>query len=329
MGIPVTAIVVVLMLLAYLGFPQFPVNDHTNTTNFDLKQWFIPIFHHASKAQFAYQIASFLWKGRLLKRSIGSGRFASIILIPIAVQGYSSICHGQLWMILFGMDGFLLPAYQNHKALIIAAIFTDELASVYFLYPAIPLSGPICGTLAGLLCSYAPQLLVSFWDMIYSCEERPILMIVMEESSDIRQLVWECQSCNFKNGVFLNDCESCGRSREAFAYDNSVMVASESSLMIRTSNPEFDRAGLVWSCMSCKSENGVFLHVCESCRTPREYFARDDSVMVISQSSLTSGTHNLEFDRADLVWNCMSCTFGNGAFVHACERCGTTRLVSD
>ncbi|GLJ09964.1 hypothetical protein SUGI_0119240 [Cryptomeria japonica] len=75
-GIPVTVSLVAIMVLLHL-FPQFVVDSCTETKDFDPKQWFLSIFHYASKEQFAYQFFSLLCKGTLLERSVGSKRCCS------------------------------------------------------------------------------------------------------------------------------------------------------------------------------------------------------------------------------------------------------------
>ncbi|KAH9306233.1 hypothetical protein KI387_010637 [Taxus chinensis] len=280
MGIPITVSLVSVMVLVYLRPPQFLEDSCTPTKDFDPKQWFLSIFHHASKGQFAYQIISLLCKGTILEGSIGSRRFASVVLkllltiegmIVMAVKGmqlwgeaniFSSICGGHLWSILFGMYGFILSTCQNWNALVIAATFTAELASVYFLYPFIPVSGPVCGTLAGLLCSYAPQLAIRCWNMTF-----PLQMIEVQQNSYLN--VWNCQSCQSGNGVFVFACENCGVPREHVAYDNSVMDDPQSSVINRMIS---DSTEPVWNCMSCRSQNGVFVHACETCGTERPIY---------------------------------------------------------
>ncbi|XP_057865600.2 uncharacterized protein LOC131073227 isoform X3 [Cryptomeria japonica] len=74
MGIPVTVFLLAVMLFTYIRFPQFVEDPCTPKKHFDLKQWFLSLFNHANKRQFAYQIVSILWKGTLLEGCIGSRR---------------------------------------------------------------------------------------------------------------------------------------------------------------------------------------------------------------------------------------------------------------
>ncbi|XP_057865601.1 rhomboid-like protein 14, mitochondrial [Cryptomeria japonica] len=338
MDMPITVSLAALMVVICCVFPQFAEDTCTDTKKFDLNGWFMPIFHRVSKGQLAYQIASLLWKGTLLEELMGSRRFASMILklfltreviVLIAAQGwqfwdlaniYSSIYHGQLWRIFFGMYGFLLPAYPSRNALIISTIFAAELAFVHLLFPTIPLSVPVCDTLVGFLWSYAPQYVIR--------RRKMFLMIETNERSATGGLVWICHSCRSENGVFLDVCESCGTPHGNFAYDNSVMDGSQSSLINGTPNREL-RTDLVWICTSCTLENGVFVDVCDNCKTPNGVIGYNDPVMENLQSPLISRRPNPEIDSTSLVWNCESCSSDNGVFFNACENCQTPRPTTE
>ncbi|GLJ09962.1 hypothetical protein SUGI_0119220 [Cryptomeria japonica] len=172
----------------------------------------------------------------------------------------------------------------------------------------------------GFLWSYAPQYVIR--------RRKMFLMIETNERSATGGLVWICHSCRSENGVFLDVCESCGTPHGNFAYDNSVMDGSQSSLINGTPNREL-RTDLVWICTSCTLENGVFVDVCDNCKTPNGVIGYNDPVMENLQSPLISRRPNPEIDSTSLVWNCESCSSDNGVFFNACENCQTPRPTTE
>eukprot|EP01018_Ginkgo_biloba_P028284 Gb_00406 [translate_table: standard] len=223
MGAPITMSLIAIMVVSYLRLSHLAGNSCTAVKTIDPKQWFLLIFNYAGKGHLAYDMVSLLWKGMLLEGSIGSRQFGFMVVkllltcdaLVIMTGGlwgatdlYASICEVRLTGLLFALNfvlnnnhnmyGLVLPMnYWSLYRAIIETNFAVEFALVCCLFPGIPFSGPVCGTLAGLLYSYAPQL-------VSICKN-----IFLNET----ELVWMCQSCRHRNGVFFLHCENCDIAR--------------------------------------------------------------------------------------------------------------------
>ncbi|XP_059072445.1 uncharacterized protein LOC131073227 isoform X2 [Cryptomeria japonica] len=179
------------MLFTYIRFPQFVEDPCTPKKHFDLKQWFLSLFNHANKRQFAYQIVSILWKGTLLEGCIGSRRFASIILKLLLVD-----------------EGMILMAWQGWKLWGVAGIYPfichDHLLRMVFcismngVFPNVCRS---CGMFNGFSASDAS---------IMNSPQSSLISRMPNSELDRRDLVWNCESCTFENEVFVPVCEICG-----------------------------------------------------------------------------------------------------------------------
>lgn len=267
-------------------FPSISDVSCATMEGMGVKQWLMLLFYHVNKGHLAYDILSILWKGVLLEGCIGSKQFVLMVLTLVAISHGLLILAVELWRLLdvadicfplcqvgltglqFALSFILTTNYEMYRSVIafpcqnlyrviVSAIYSVEISFVYFLCPLLPISGPVCGTVAGFLYSRGPQLYrnLNSWFFLLPKDMRAA---DSEQLTETINMVWRCRACTYDSSVTTSPyvCAMCETPKFEFIGSPEVQV-----------HPHV--AGLVWNCARCTYENGVFFHRCEICGTNR------------------------------------------------------------
>lgn len=289
--VTLTLIVGILLFEIKPGILQFlhppgPDNSCATMKGMGMMHRFMLLFYHVDKGHLAYGILSILWKGVLLEGCIGSKQFILMVLTLVAISHGLLILTTVLWQLLdvadlcfslcqvglsglqFALSFILNTNYEMYRSvipapcqklyrMIISAIYAVEIGFVYLLWPMLPFSGIVFGTLAGFLYSHGTQLYSNLNSWFFQLS-KVTRADDSEQLTETINMVWSCHACTYDNLVTTSPyvCAICETPMYEFIGSPEVQVHR-------------DVAGLVWNCARCTYENGVFFHSCEICGTTR------------------------------------------------------------